>query len=256
MTGRSPKERGPRTQGCGGQPPRRITGGRRTAQAPPSTTTTTTTPHPPGTPPRPRSPRPLPARPARISVLAPPLCRQAIWRCARRRVLCTGLGCCSSEIPSPRYRRLALVWPGPLGVHGRAFWAKPPLRAPAWQPRWLSSPSSQAASLHPVSPQHRRPRRLSAPEQDLLGNACRVQQRPHGRNLVADRVPVSGCSWLRDDGVGSAVLAHPFRVPCPPDEVRCGGSAVTRPGHALGVTKPSSPRFVSFLGRIRRPGTS
>lgn len=96
------------------------------------------TPHPAR-----EGPRPGPARPAPCP-LAPPLCRRAIWRCARRRVLCTGLGCCSSEIPSPRYRRLALVWPGPLGVHGRAFWAKPPLRAPAWQPRWPSSPSSQA----------------------------------------------------------------------------------------------------------------
>uniref|UniRef100_G1LPN0 Isoamyl acetate-hydrolyzing esterase 1 homolog n=2 Tax=Ailuropoda melanoleuca TaxID=9646 RepID=G1LPN0_AILME len=50
-------------------------------------------------------PRPRPLAPPRISGLAPPLGRLAIWRCARRQVaaaLSSGRGCCSSGTPSPR----------------------------------------------------------------------------------------------------------------------------------------------------------
>lgn len=135
---------------------------------------------------------PRPPRPSRISGMAPPLRRSprpdirlgpaprppGQWRCARRwraGAPGPGLGCYSSETPSPRYSRSALSSLRiPVGPPcGPVSWAssprsprlRPPPRAtslassgtpgsplPTWPPFSRLSRGRRAASLHPACP--------------------------------------------------------------------------------------------------------
>lgn len=61
----------------------------------------------------PRAAPPPAARPAPDIRSGPYSRLGAVWRCARRRAAAfpwPGRGCCSSETPSPRYRRSVLTW--------------------------------------------------------------------------------------------------------------------------------------------------
>lgn len=172
-----------------------------------------------------RAPRPNPD-------LAPPLPdirpgpAPELWRCATRwpaAALCCGLGCCSSETPSPRYRCPARPWPRsparPSRGPSRALSRGAGLPGSACAPR-LPSSRRDEPSRPPAC--RRRPGRAAPKAERPRGRPgrmpryiSRLTERPSRPPPGPGEAPVAGPQPRGRGGVGPAgaapwVRAAPF----------------------------------------------
>lgn len=204
----------------------------------------------------PRAAPPPAARPAPDIRPGPASRLAAIWRCARRRaagLLWPGRGCCSSETPSPRYRRSVLTWRVPRAPTAapcpaeRAAGRAAPHRAPVLP----SAPRLARPPPRTPLPPRGLPGRLSAPGPGsargrLQPPAAAASSAPSGPPaavpfLVAPAFEMPG--WVARDLHGRSV--EPV--------FRAGGGAGSRPRRASECQSASSLLCVRFRDS-RRPG--
>lgn len=127
----------------------------------------------------------------------------APWRCARPRAAgapCSGLACCSSGTPSPRYRRPDARPSAPASLQGRCRGSLPSFSAPetagpeAWPRPWRPrrSDGSPGGRLRAPGTDARGPSRAARPAPPPTGSRCAVvPSAPSWAAALPLRVPVS-----------------------------------------------------------------